>query len=43
MLNWDEYGKEENNTPIEAVTAQKEAVPTPVAQEVAPVVETVTD
>ncbi len=42
MLNWDEYGKEENNTPIEAVTAQKEAVPTPVAQEVAPVVETVT-
>ena len=29
MLNWDEYGKEENNTPIEAVTAQKEAVPTP--------------
>ena len=42
MLNWDEYGKEENNTPIEAVTAQKEAVPTPVSQEVAPVVETVT-
>ncbi len=42
MLNWDEYGKEENNTPIEAVTAQKEAVPTPVAQEVAPVVETAT-
>jgi ribonucleoside-diphosphate reductase beta chain len=42
MLNWDEYGKEENNTPIEAVTAQKEAVPTPVAQEVAPVVETPT-
>jgi ribonucleoside-diphosphate reductase beta chain len=42
MLNWDEYGKEENNTPIEAVTAQKEAVPTPAAQEVAPVVETVT-
>ena len=42
MLNWDEYGKEENNTPIEAVTAQKEAVPTPVSQEAAPVVETVT-
>ena len=42
MLNWDEYGKEENNTPIEAVTAQKEAVPTPVAQEVTPVVETAT-
>ena len=42
MLNWDEYGKEENNTPIEAVTAQKEAVPTPVSQEGAPVVETVT-
>ena len=42
MLNWDVYGKEENNTPIEAVTAQKEAVPTPVSQEVAPVVETVT-
>ena len=42
MLNWDEYGKEENNTPIEAVTAQKEAVPTPVSQEVAPVVEKVT-
>ena len=42
MLNWDEYGKEENNTPIEAVTAQKKAVPTPVAQEVAPVVETAT-
>ena len=42
MLNWDEYGKEENNTPIEAVTAQKEAVPTPVSQEVAPIVETVT-
>ena len=42
MLNWDEYGKEENNTPIEAVTAKKEAVLTSISQEVAPVVETVT-